>query len=193
VRQRASPTVKKSSNDAMKKTFAALMMILCLLALSAPIVALAQGPPQCDVEYTVQAGDWLSKIAEEYYGDPLAYPVLVEAAVASADDNYHDITDPDLIEPGWMICIPAVPPGGEAATSTQLSPEALSNMTYQTEWTADGSAELENGFYSEPGPPGAGFATSVRLDDQYTAYGQLNGQDAAAVVLEIMLSGTGTL
>ena len=42
----------------------------------------AQEPAPCDIEYTVQSGDWLSKIAEKYLGDVLAYLVIVEATNA---------------------------------------------------------------------------------------------------------------
>jgi uncharacterized lipoprotein YbaY len=85
-----------------------------------PAVVLAQEPLLCEFEYTVQAGDWLSKIAEKYYGDPLAYDQLVVAANANDDDAFTNIDNPDLIEPGWMLCIP---PDGDAGTGPQPVPE----------------------------------------------------------------------
>lgn len=49
--------------------------------------------------YTVVKGDSLSKIAKEYYGDPMKYPVLFEA-------NKEIIKDPDLIFPGQVLRVP---------------------------------------------------------------------------------------
>lgn len=66
-------------------------------------------------EYTVQADDWLSKLAEKFYGDPLAYPAIVEATNARAADasDFTAIDDPDLIEVGQKLVIPTA---GEAST-----------------------------------------------------------------------------
>ena len=88
----------------MKKTIP-LITILALLGLVLPATVLAQGPDDCDFEHIVQTGDWLSKIAEEYLGDPLAYPAILAAANALGDDVYTDIDDPAKIEPGWVLCI----------------------------------------------------------------------------------------
>lgn len=51
--------------------------------------------------YTVQKGDWLSKIALKFYGDMMKYPVIVSA-------NRGLIRDPDLIFPGQALEIPAL-------------------------------------------------------------------------------------
>lgn len=50
--------------------------------------------------YTVKKGDSLSKIAKEYYGDPMKYPVIFEA-------NKPMLENPDLIYPGQVLRIPA--------------------------------------------------------------------------------------
>ena len=61
-------------------------------------------PPSPDIfYYTVQEGDTLSKIAQRYLGDAMAYPKIFEA-------NREVIKDPDLIYPGQKIRIP----GGKA-------------------------------------------------------------------------------
>ena len=44
-------------------------------------------------------GDWLSKIAEKYFG-VLTYDLIVHANNAKRDDVYTDIGNPDWIEPG---------------------------------------------------------------------------------------------
>ena len=49
--------------------------------------------------YEIRSGDTLSKLAQQYYGDPMKYPVLFEA-------NREVIQDPDKIYPGQKIRIP---------------------------------------------------------------------------------------
>jgi len=49
--------------------------------------------------YTVQKGDYLSKIAKAMYGDAMKYPVIFEA-------NKPMLKDPDLIYPGQVLRIP---------------------------------------------------------------------------------------
>lgn len=49
--------------------------------------------------HTVVSGDSLSKIAREYYGDAMKYPVIFEA-------NKPMLTDPDKIYPGQVLRIP---------------------------------------------------------------------------------------
>ena len=52
--------------------------------------------------YTVEAGDDLSKIAQHFYGDGDAWERIFAA-------NRDQLTDPDDIEPGLMLKIPARP------------------------------------------------------------------------------------
>jgi len=47
--------------------------------------------------YTVQEGDWLSKIAGRAYGDIFVYQKIAEA---------NNIANPDVIEPGMILKIP---------------------------------------------------------------------------------------
>ncbi|NLD38231.1 MAG: peptidoglycan-binding protein LysM [Desulfatiglans sp.] len=49
--------------------------------------------------YTVAKGDTLSKIAKEFYGNPMKYTVIFEA-------NKPMLTNPDLIYPGQVLRIP---------------------------------------------------------------------------------------
>jgi nucleoid-associated protein YgaU len=50
--------------------------------------------------YTVKAGDSLSKIAKEVLGDASAYPKIFDA-------NRDQLSDPDKIQPGQVLKIPA--------------------------------------------------------------------------------------
>ncbi len=49
--------------------------------------------------YKVVSGDSLSKIAKEFYGDAMKYPVIFEA-------NQPMLKDPDKIYPGQVLRIP---------------------------------------------------------------------------------------
>ncbi|HSI89788.1 MAG TPA: LysM peptidoglycan-binding domain-containing protein [Adhaeribacter sp.] len=49
--------------------------------------------------YTVKSGDSLSKIAKNFYGDAQKWPKIHEA-------NKDQISNPDLIQPGWVLKIP---------------------------------------------------------------------------------------
>jgi nucleoid-associated protein YgaU len=51
--------------------------------------------------YTVKPGDSLSKIAKEYYGNAMKYPVIFEA-------NRPMLKDPNKIYPGQVLRIPAL-------------------------------------------------------------------------------------
>lgn len=49
--------------------------------------------------YTVESGDSLSKIAKEFYGDAMKYPLIFEA-------NKPMLSDPNKIYPGQVLRIP---------------------------------------------------------------------------------------
>ncbi len=51
--------------------------------------------------YEVKSGDSLSKIAKQFYGDAMKYPMLFEA-------NQPMLTDPNKIYPGQVLRIPKI-------------------------------------------------------------------------------------
>ncbi len=57
--------------------------------------------------YTVRRGDCLWDIAWNELGDPERWPELWHASRHLRQPGGHRITDPDHIEPGWTILIPA--------------------------------------------------------------------------------------
>ncbi len=69
-------------------------------------------PPPQGEEYVVQADDWLSKLADKFYGDMFAYPIIVESTNTRAgeDATFTVIDNPDLIEIGQKLWIPEIPP-----------------------------------------------------------------------------------
>src|SRR5262245_43307880 len=86
-----------------------LMLLLGLVFSLLPIHALAQTEVACESDVVVQADDWLSKLADKFYGDPLAFPAIAEAtnAKAATDSSYATIANVDVIEVGWKLCIPS--------------------------------------------------------------------------------------
>ena len=110
----------------MKKLIISVVAIALLTGLFTAQV-LAQEPVECEAEYTVKAGDWLSKIAKTYYGDATAYDQIVVASNARSDDDYADISNPNSIEPGLYLCLPPAPmvapqPAAAPAESTEPMP-----------------------------------------------------------------------
>ncbi len=52
--------------------------------------------------YIVKPGDWLSKIAQQYYGDPMKYPIIHKANLSVIGPN------PDIIKPNQRLEIPYI-------------------------------------------------------------------------------------
>jgi nucleoid-associated protein YgaU len=69
------------------------------MTVAAPKAAEAPPPAPEARFYTVAKGDSLSKIAKEFYGDAMKYPVIFEA-------NKPMLADPDKIYPGQVLRIP---------------------------------------------------------------------------------------
>ncbi len=96
----------------MKKWLNVLLIVVFIFGVL-PLATLAAPGAQetvaCEVEVIVQADDWLSKLANKYYGDFFAFPAIVEATNQqnAVDDSYAKIDNADLIEPGWKLCIPS--------------------------------------------------------------------------------------
>jgi heat shock protein HslJ len=114
-------------------TLVGLLLVFPLMTVSAQ----EQAPSDCQETYTVQAGDWLSKIAQKYYGDPLAYDLIVLSNNSVSDDTYTDIEDPNIIEPGWVLCIPAHEGDGKEtmnASENTPSQPAISPGLIGTAW-----------------------------------------------------------
>ena len=102
-----------------------LLSIISILALTLtlnPVTTLAQGDVTCEADVTVQAEDSLSKIAEKFFGNVLAFQAIADAtnAIAATDSSYATIENVDVIEPGWKLCIP--PAAAAEATLTGAAP-----------------------------------------------------------------------
>jgi len=126
-------------------------VVLALLLGALPLAASAAppSPVACEQDYTVALADWLSKLSDLFYGDVLAYPALVLATnmKAAEDSSYAIIVDPDLIEPGWKLCVPSAADAETLlATRVKVHMETKdigpNNPFWQTVW--DGAQEMAN-------------------------------------------------
>lgn len=143
----------------MRRLLNALLGIAVILSMM-PLVTLAaptgQEATACELDVVVQADDWLSKLANKYYGNFFVYPAIVEATNQqhAIDDSYAQIDNPDIIEPGWKLCIPSTTDvqtllGGDSSTLiTRAEPaEGATELTYwYTSAAGDAQAELVNIF-----------------------------------------------
>lgn len=87
------------------------VLIAAVLLLMLPATAGATPASQavtCDQEVTVVADDWLSKLADKFYGNILAFPAIREATnrMHAIDESFAFVENDDLIEVGWKLCVP---------------------------------------------------------------------------------------
>lgn len=113
------------------------VVVSLFLAALAPLPVLAAPPVQeiaCAEEYIVQADDWLSKISEKLLGNVLAFPAIAEATNQkhAGDTSFAQITNPDLIEVGWKLCVPGAEDAqallGAAVLEATLAPLEPANL-----------------------------------------------------------------
>lgn len=105
------------------------LLILAVLALTLLPAAVIAAPPvqEGGTVYTIQKDDWLSKLADKEYGDPLAYPAIVyyNNLKAAEDSAFTKIEDPEFIEVGWTVYMPTA----EEATAF-LAGEVTGALTF---------------------------------------------------------------
>ncbi len=115
----------------MSKKLILIVAVVAMFSLFAlPVAAQA---PTCADDYTVQANDWLSKLADRYFGSILAYPAIVDATnlAAQQDDSYSKIVNPDEIEVGQKLCVP-----DKAVAEDYLNPNVGDKQLVEF-WTTD--------------------------------------------------------
>lgn len=135
----------------IKKWVSALLIVTVVLSLrpgAAVAAPVTQDAPACELDVIVQADDWLSKLANKYYGDFFVYPAIVQATNQqnAVDDSYASIENPDVIEPGWKLCIPSAADaqtliGGEFRR-TEPAPGAVVLTYWHTSAAGDVQDEL---------------------------------------------------
>ncbi|WP_414504763.1 BTAD domain-containing putative transcriptional regulator [Streptomyces sp. NEAU-L66] len=79
------------------------------------------------VEYAVREGDTLWDIARTHLGDALKWPRIYALNKDRVQPDGDQLTDPDLLKPGWRLTIPVShrptsPPAGSQTPSAQPAP-----------------------------------------------------------------------
>ena len=89
-----------------KKILTIAVLFALLITLMPASLVSAQGEGE---DYTVQADDSLSKLADKFFGDINAYWAIMSATnKANAEDpSYVKITNPDILEVGDKLHIPS--------------------------------------------------------------------------------------
>jgi len=117
-----------------------ILLILAVLMIfsAAPTTGHAQEAASCADTYTVQADDWLSKLADRFFGTYLAYPAIIDAtnAASNVDESYTRIQNPDEIEVGQQLCVPT----SEEAEAF-LNPSAAEGKVLVEFWSTDNEEE----------------------------------------------------
>jgi peptide/nickel transport system substrate-binding protein len=90
-----------------KIRFSSLIVAVLVLVLL-PILVLAAPPLQGGSNYTIQADDTLSKIADKEYGNSQAFSAIVfyNNQRAVEDDSLTVIENPNIVGVGWTIYLP---------------------------------------------------------------------------------------
>lgn len=91
------------------KKFLNIAVLIALLLAIVPASIAGAAPALQGEDYTVQADDWLSKLADKFYGDVNAYWAIMSATnQANAEDpSYAKIENPDVLEVGAKLRIPS--------------------------------------------------------------------------------------
>jgi len=130
-----------------------ILIVLAVFVMFGLTVTPGQAQASCEDTYTIQADDWLSKLADRFFGNILAYPAILDAtnAAAASDDTYSTIQNPDEIEVGQVLCIPS-----SDAAETFLNPTAEQGKVLVEFWTTD----------NDPGRPEVYEAVAARYMEQ---------------------------
>jgi branched-chain amino acid transport system substrate-binding protein len=93
----------------MSKKLLNLLLVVMMLAVLVPTALAAPPVQEGGQDYIVVADDWLSKLADKYLANPLAYPAITNYTNQKnkEDSSYAKISDSNLIEVGWKIYIPS--------------------------------------------------------------------------------------
>jgi branched-chain amino acid transport system substrate-binding protein len=156
-----------------------LMLMLVALILAAPATTIAAPPFQSGgQDYTVQADDWLSKLADKFLGDVLAYPAITYYTNQknSEDTSYAQITNSDVIEVGYKLYIPTL--------------EEVEAYFAQTAGESLGSGTIKLGAImplSAPGSVSGGTAMKAAFEialEEINSAGGLLGQQVELIMLD---------
>lgn len=156
-----------------------------------------------DVQRTIQPGDTLWGIAEEAYGSGDRYPEIFEASNDAVQADGQQLSDPDMILPGWEITVPdmavAAPatPAPVAPTPTTPAEGGSAGAGAGADTSADTGASVDVGSDAGAGAGsgGAGNATEedVISSDETQPTGADSAEDDDSGLADIFVSPTMTI
>jgi len=88
------------------------------------ILELPAHPVAADGTIVVEKGDTLSKIALEQYGDASHYPEILAASRGIAQPGGAHLSNPDVIDVGWTLKVPAATPTQAQPAAAEPSPQS---------------------------------------------------------------------
>jgi len=95
---------------------------------AASVAATKPAAPATAGQYVVRSGDTLSRIAEKTLGSGDRYPEIFTLNQGRVEPGGARFTDPDVIEPGWMLDLPT----GAAATAAAATGTASHTVHAQS-------------------------------------------------------------
>lgn len=148
-----------ASSRFLQRFAAVAMSLVVAVGLMLPSAAQGQESP-CANTVVVQSGDTLSAIALRTLGSLGAYPRIVAATNAAAEDDarFPTITNPGVINVGWTLCIP-----GGSSSDGVAAPAATPTPTPEDGTSGDGGTDGADA-------PAAGVADA---DDEFDFDGEL--------------------
>jgi len=121
-------------------------------------VAHTTQPPASPAEYRVRSGDTLSGIAASLLGDGDRYAEIFDLNRDRAEPGGTHFTDPNMIQPGWTLALPAAGPTSHSTSysassrpvtqKSTSSTKAKSSQTQQAHPAATAGGSL-NGWITE--------------------------------------------
>ena len=109
----------------------AWVVALTFMGVNALLASTVRGADIPTTVYVMQTDDWLEKLAEKYYNDPLSYPTIIQAtnAQAAIDDRFTVIKSPTHVVVGQRLVIPNLTSGSaeiaRAATGPTVEQQEL--------------------------------------------------------------------
>ena len=141
-----------------------------------------------DGQVTVQPGDTLWDIAERALGDGHRFGEIVELNKGATQPDGHTLTDPELIEPGWVLQLPAAENPAPVLTGPPASPEPYA-PTGPTELPPNVDAALAPPTSVAPDPASTRSTETDHVAEdqrQLAAFGLIGGGLATAGVLALL-------
>jgi len=118
--------------------------------------------------------------------------IMLSAVLTACTKGLESSPSNVAISPVIAVTSTTTPTGLQSGTrETRLDLDTLANLEYPLEYARYGKAKLVNGEFREQAAPGSATETIIKLSD-FTAFGELNGAPAAAVVLISDAGGSGT-